>query len=109
MGFLTKLVVRFTQLLGLVLPFVGGAVDFRSRGPGLRWVVRALLLAGILVALYFLNQLLGPNRLVGRGPNWIKPIWLPVLFALFALLSWLAWWLWELLSREPEGTDFPDI
>jgi hypothetical protein len=109
MRFLTAIWYGFTQLMGLILPFFGRAADFRRWGPAVRWTVRLILLAVILLLLYYLNHLLGPVKWLGRAPPWLQPYWLPSLFLLFCALSWLAWWLWKLLLPEAESNEFPDI
>jgi hypothetical protein len=96
--------------LGLLVPVFSRARDHRGWGPGLRWTVRLVLLAGVLAGLWYINnRVLDPHRFLAFGPPALHPFWLPILFVLFVLLSWLGWWLWQLLTPEPEGSDFPDI
>lgn len=95
-------------LLGLILPIFARAGEVRRFAPVLRWVLHFLLVAGILVGLYFLNQALGIAKHV-PGIMELGKFWLPILFLLIYLLGWLGWWLWKLLITEDEVSHFPDI
>lgn len=75
---------------------------------GLRIVLHLVLLAIILIGLFFLNRYLKIDELIPR-PVWAQPIWLPLLFLLLYFLGVLGWWIYRLLMAEGEGTDFPDI
>jgi hypothetical protein len=108
MGFLSRIWIGFTQLIGLIIPFFAKATDFRRWGPGLRWTVRILLLVLVLVLLYFINRWMRPAWLV-KASSFVQTFFLPILFLLFFTLSWLGWWLWKLLTPEEMSSDFPDI
>jgi hypothetical protein len=97
-------------LIGLVLPVFSKARDFRGLGPGGRWVLRLVLLAAILVGLYFLNPYLGVPGLLKTGVSpVIRSVWLPILGLLVILLCWLGWWVYQLLKPEYTQSEFPDI
>jgi hypothetical protein len=79
-----------------------------AASPGLRWTVHLIILAVVLVGLYFVNRALELYRYV---TSWdlIKWTWLPLLFLLLYLLGWTAWWLWKLLAAAEEKVGFADI
>ncbi len=93
------------RVIGLILPVFAKARDFRGMSSGVRWTLHLLLLAGILVGLFFLNQYV---RHWIRHPL-LSNIWLPLLFLLVYVLAWLGWWLWKLLGQEEAGSAFPDL
>jgi hypothetical protein len=107
MGLLTGIVNGLRWLAGLVLPFFAKARDFQGMGPALRWAIHILLVAAILVGLYFLNQLPKIYNNLTR-PEIVRAYWLPLLFIIVYVLGWLGWWLWRLLQPE-EIYSFPDI
>ena len=92
-------------LAGLILPMF-----VRPRlSPGLLWGLHLLLLAAVLVGLWFLQRFLKLTPNIGYGPRWLAQVWLPVLFLLTYLLAWAGWWLWRLLQEVPEESAHPDI
>jgi hypothetical protein len=109
MQFLSWLGGTLRRLGALIFPAVGKA---RAAAPGmargLLWFLHFLVLALVLVGLYFLNQRPRVLEMLPVHPR-IKPFWLPILGLLFYLLCWLAWWLWQLLAVEEEPSHFPDI
>jgi hypothetical protein len=84
----------------------------RPRGRWLRvllWALHVLVVVGILVGLWYLEQRLDLGRaLRSRAPT-LHPIWLPLLFLVFYALCWLSWWLWRLLGPERPSGSFTDI
>src|SRR5262249_854808 len=110
MGFLTALWNGVQSVLALFLPIFGKARAFRGLGTGLRWIIHIILVAAIVVGLYFLNQALHiRDDMGGQAYKFIGPLWLPILFLLIYALAWLGWWLYKLLGSEEEGSEFPDI
>jgi hypothetical protein len=109
-GFFTRVWDALKWLAGLMLP-VAGKVRGAGFSRGVRWFLHVVVLAAILVGLYFLNDrllsLLG--RRVEAKLGILRHIWLPLLFMLFYVLCWLGWWLWTLLVTEDEYVQFPDI
>jgi hypothetical protein len=108
MAFLSWIVDALRWLVALVLPFFAKARDFQGMGPALRWAIHILLVAAILIGLFYVQHLdfLRPHLV---GPRFISTeLWLPLLFVLVYALGWLGWWIWRLL--QPEVTShFPDI
>src|SRR5258708_1414570 len=107
MGLFTSIVNGLRWLVGLVLPFFAKARDFQGIGPALRWAIHILLVATILVGLFFLNKLPVIYNNLTR-PETVRSYWLPLLFVLVYVLGWLGWGLWQLLQPE-ESYSFPDI
>jgi hypothetical protein len=106
--FLTWLGSQVQALLGLVLPVFG-----ELRPSRLGWLVRAVLhvvlLALLVVGLYFLNDYLGIAPDIATRWPWVRRTWLSILFLLVYALCWLSYWLWRLLTAEEGGGEFPDI
>jgi ImcF (intracellular multiplication and macrophage-killing)-related protein len=75
----------------------------------LRWVLHILLVAAILVGLWYANDRLDLERILGGPWPFLRTIWLPLLFLLFYVLCWLGAWLWYLLGPEHETGEFPDL
>src|ERR1051326_5378055 len=97
------------QVIGLILPVFSKARDFPGLARTVRWVLHILLLAIILVVLWYVNQTAGLKNVLRYLPDWFKPFWLPALFLCLYFLSWLAWILWQLLLPDQDTSDFPDI
>jgi hypothetical protein len=112
MAFLTKLWNGVRAVLGLILPVFSKARDFPGLGRGLRWAIHLLLLALVLVGLYWLNGFAEVKTLLGAAPTVgrirLHDYYLPLLFLAVYLLAWLARWLRRLLMEE-ETSDYPDI
>jgi IcmF-related N-terminal domain len=90
---------------GLFLPMFA-----RPRlSPGLIWFIHLLLIAGITVGLYFVHRHYELGRYVGGKLNFVREIWLPILFLLLYFVVWQAWWVWKLLQPEAMESVFPDI
>ena len=78
-------------------------------GTILRWFLRLLILAAILLGLWLLNGYLGLDRFVRAPRPFLRQVWLPLLFLLFYLLCWLGWSLWKLVGPDQLTSEFPDI
>jgi hypothetical protein len=74
-----------------------------------RWVLHFVLVALILVGLYFLNRWLGLEKLLRSDWPQLHPYWLPLLFLIVYVLLWLGGWLWSLTGPDHIGDDFPDL
>src|ERR1700689_5071364 len=61
-----------------------------------RWFLHIVLIAGILLLLYFVNRWLGLERVLRSDWPALHPYWLPALFLLLYFMAWLGWWVWEL-------------
>jgi hypothetical protein len=95
------------RLVGLVLPLFAKARDFPGLGSAVRWTLHFLLLALVLVGLYFLQRETGlRSLLVGRT---IADYWLPLLALLVYFLSWVGWYILKLLQPDEAVGHFPDI
>ena len=68
-----------------------------------------MLIALILVGLWFIGYLLGLDRYVRAPVEALREVWLPLLFVLVYILIWLGWTLWKLLGPDQLAADFPDI
>ena len=103
-----QMVAGVRQFLGLIFPIFSAVTDFRGWSPTVRRVVRAIILVTILVGLWFLQ-----TRIPGAGTyfkqEWLKNLWLPILFLLFYALTWIAHAIWLLWMTEEDTSDFPDI
>ena len=56
---------------------------FSAVGIVLVWLVLLSLFVGLLIGLWYLNDLLGLERFLGGPWPSVRPFWLPVLFLLF--------------------------
>jgi hypothetical protein len=77
--------------------------------PGLIWFLHLLLIAAITVGLYFVHRHFELSRYVGGRLNFVRDIWLPLLFLLVYFIAWQAWWVWRLLQPEAMASVFPDL
>lgn len=102
---LTALWSGIVGFFAVFLPLGKSAARW-SVGPAARVALHIIVLVVILVGLFFLNRVVFARDV---GPAFIRPYWLPLIFALVYLLLWVTWWIWKLLQTEPEGSDFPDI
>jgi hypothetical protein len=109
MGFFSSLLNGVRQLLGLVLPFFSKARDLKGVGAQFRKVLHVLMVVGILVGLAIINYAFDLDKVLRAPWEWLRRLWLPLLFLLVYVLSWLGWWLWKLLQPEEEASVFPDI
>jgi hypothetical protein len=105
---LTWLGSKLRGLVGLILPVFSQARSSAGVGQAVRWVLHLVILAAILVGLYFLGQTFHIEKYIPRQPL-LRKAWLPILFLLVYALCWLSWWLWKLLVSEEEPSYFPDI
>lgn len=78
-------------------------------GRALRWLLHLVLLAAILVGLWYLSYILDLDRLLRAPWPVLRTIWLPLICFLIYLLAWLGWLLWRLLREEHERSEFPAI
>src|SRR5947209_15741383 len=109
MGFLKTFWGWLRKGVGLILPFFARARDFPGLGAAVRWTIHVVLLALILVGLYFVGRATGLRRHLEHGPSALRPFWLPIFFLLVYAMAWLGWLLWKLLMPEEETSAFPDI
>jgi hypothetical protein len=75
----------------------------------LRWTLHFVLVGLILVGLWYLNRMLGVERLLRSSWPFLHPYWLPILFLLLYVIAWLGAWLWRLTGPDRVGWDYPDI
>jgi hypothetical protein len=75
----------------------------------LLWTLHLLLLAAVLVGLWYLNRALGVDRLLRSGWPALHAFWLPLLFLILYVLAWLGAWLWQLTGPDVVGWEYPDI
>ena len=99
----------FKGLGRLFLPMLSKAPAGAKRRPVLQWILRLLILSLILVGLWRLNIFLGLDRYVRAPRNFLRQLWLPLLFLLFYILCWLGWSLWKLVGPDQLTSSFPDI
>jgi hypothetical protein len=109
MGVLTAIWNGLVGVVGIILP-VGQSAAARRLSPGVRWALHVVILALVLLLLFWLNSALGivPMIYVTRL-RFLAHVWLPVLFLLMYCLAWLGWWVWKLLSAEEAASYYPDI
>ncbi|HZU37643.1 MAG TPA: type VI secretion protein IcmF/TssM N-terminal domain-containing protein [Gemmataceae bacterium] len=94
------------KVVGLVLPVFAKAKDFQGWGTGLRWFVHIVLVAGVVVGLWFLDPFVA--SWVHSGPDFLRAHFLTVTFGIVYALAWVLWWIWKLFQEE-EIKDYPDI
>jgi hypothetical protein len=107
--FILNVLNTIRSWLGLIFPLFATAADFRGWP---RWVwrtIHVILLIGVLVGLYFLNQYLEIGRLLLLRTEWLQKFYLPLVFLLLYALSWLGYWLYRLLGEEDAAAEFPDV
>ncbi|WP_435020374.1 type VI secretion protein IcmF/TssM N-terminal domain-containing protein [Tundrisphaera sp. TA3] len=109
MGLFRKIGKGILGLFGLLLPAVSGVRALGHPGPGLRRVLRVVLVALILVGLWAINERLDLERVLRAPVPVLRKVWLPTIFLLLYLMAWMGWWLWKLLTSERESSEFPDI
>ena len=116
MRFLQLILMPFRDALGAMFPMFAGRAASAStdaakgRGPRIvKWVLHGLLLALILVGLWFLNGRLHLERNIRAPYRLLRETWLPTLFLLFYVLCWLGRALWKLLGPEQTAADHPDV
>src|SRR4051812_46839468 len=89
--------------VGLVLPVFAKAADFRGWNPWVWRVIHALLIAGILALLWWLDGRLEFSK------EYLKEklplvrelhLFLALIFLLLYALSWIGYWLWRLLGED---------
>jgi hypothetical protein len=95
--------------IGMVFPLFSQAKEVRRLGPVLRWVIRAVLIAGILYGAYWLSRRYNLESVLGDAPGPLKPYWLSILVGFIIALTWLGWYVWKLLAPEALEADHPDI
>src|SRR5262245_24641497 len=105
LSFLTNIWNGFIQFLAILLPFTKES-PWRGMGRGLRLVLQIIIVALIVVGLYFLSAHFLGWRVVPCLP---PGFWSPLLFLLVYFLIWTSWWIWKLLMEPPEPSSFPDI
>ncbi len=112
LAFVEKIALAFWSTLGrigtLFMPFLAKKGWFRGIGRGLYWVLHIIMVAALLVGLYWLNQRYELWRVL-KVKESIGQFFLPILFILIYILGWLGWWLWSLMRPEDDTSDFPDI
>ncbi len=96
------------RLVGLIVPFVSKARDFRGSWGPWRWVLRVVLLALVCALLYWLSARVELGRRVPKLRQF-GDFWLPIVFLLLVGISWVGWWVYTLLYAEAEESPFPDI
>ncbi len=101
------------RLVGLIVPFVSQARDFRGIGRWLRWTLAFLVLAGILLGLWWVNEKFEVYLYIQHAPSPfginLARFFLPIIALLIYLMIWIGWWVWKLLRPEAEIAEFPDI
>src|SRR5207248_8783575 len=94
------------RIFALVLPFWAKASDYQAWGPGLRWFIRILILAGFFVGFWWLQYYLTEKLKIISEPAWLltwprlRPFWLALLVDLIFLFLWIGWWVWKLWTEE---------
>jgi hypothetical protein len=107
--FILNILNTIRSWIGLVFPLFSTAADFRHWP---RWIWRTLhfiLVAGILVGLWFLNRYFEVGRLLLLRNEVLQNFYLPIVFLLLYALAWLGYWLYRLLGEEDAAAEFPDV
>lgn len=108
MGLFTSLWAGLQGLGGVLLPMFSN-VRLHGIANFLRWVLHFVMLAAVLVGLWYLNWYFDLEKVLRSPWPILHKVWLPLLFFLLYLLAWLAYGLWNLLGPEREAAEFPDI
>jgi hypothetical protein len=94
----------------------GKAIVLFTRMPGAGPLGRAavvvagvLVLAVILVGLWWANESFGVERFLRPPSPRLGRVWLPLLFLLMFASAWTGWRLWRTLTAEPEASLYPDL
>lgn len=98
---------KFTGFLGLLLPMVGETA--RGSRTWIFWGLHALLIAGVLVGLWWVNEHYDLVRYVEAPTDWLARIWLPLLGAILYANAWAGVWLWRAMRPVARPTPFPDL
>lgn len=109
MQFFSSIGAAIRQAVGLVLPVFAKAGDFRRWNPWVWRILHLILLAAILVGLWWLNGYFQLGHFLQGVDQQYRQFFLPALFLLLYILSWLGWWLWKLLAEEEAAAEFPDV
>src|SRR5262245_12098549 len=102
-----SLISTIRRWLGLILPLFSKVGHFRGVA-FLKWVLHFLLVAVIVVGLYFLNKNQDVQRWIGGSP-FVQELYLPILFLLIYAVGWFGWMVWKLLGASEGSADYPDI
>lgn len=98
-------------MIGLFIPLFAEAADFKRWPLWLKLLIGTVVLTGICIGLYFIQnskQVDLPFWLVA-APEWLREIYLPLVFMILVALSWLGYWMWLLYQSDEEEADFPEI
>jgi hypothetical protein len=106
---MSAILAKIASVVGLVFPFFAKAAKHRTTWSALRWILHVIIIAAILVGLFFLNKYLGLEGIVKSDIGVLRNGFLPILFLLAYVLGWLGWWLWKLLLPGDDESAFPDI
>lgn len=97
-----------------VFPFLADARDWRKVGKVLRWIIHVLIIVGIVLFLYWLQNYVEVVRkevpnILSTSAYGLDKVFFPLLFLLVYAFGWLAWFIWRLLTPEAVYAEFPDI
>ena len=109
MGLWTRVVGILKAVVSLFLPMFAAARGIGPIGRGIRWVLHLIVLALVLVGLWWVHRRFDLDQYLQLPSPAFKNLWLPLLFLLVYVLCWLGRWLWDLLGPEQESAVFPDI
>jgi hypothetical protein len=82
---------------------------FLAANKVLRALVVLILVAVVLVGLWWLNDRLGLGHFVAVSSETVRAFWLPLIFLLVCVNFALGWAFWSLLTADWEASEFPDI
>ncbi|OWK37913.1 type VI secretion protein IcmF/TssM N-terminal domain-containing protein [Fimbriiglobus ruber] len=107
--FFVAFVDKIRSLVGLVLPMFRDAADFRSWPVWLRALATVIVFWVIFYGLYWLNGLaIVQHYLKQYAPDYVRAVYLPLVFALLCVLSWIGYFWWKLFNAE-DAAEYPDI
>ncbi len=95
-----------TWVVRVLLPFGEGKIGGH---PAFRWAVRLIVLALIVLGLFYLNRYLELDRYVRAPLPILREVWLPLLFLLICAVFGLGRMLWKTIKVDQDGSEFPDI
>src|SRR5437764_15216897 len=104
---MSAILAKIYAVIGLIFPFFAKAAKHRTTWSALRWILHVIIIAAILVGLYFLNRYLGIAGIVKTNIVVLSEGFLPILFVLAYVLGWLGWWLWKLLLPGEDESAYP--
>lgn len=98
---------KIAKFFTLLLPMLGHSAS--GLRPWLFWILHVVVLGGVLVGLWWVNERYDLARYVEAPTNWLAHLWLPLLALILYANAWTAVFLWRTLRPLARPSPFPDI